>query len=318
MRGKSLLTLILLLLFFGTAQARFVEVPGPLTPITKGLPAKSLEQRWQEADANFNKTQTAAFASTSAMVTASNSVYLQIGNLYRTSGRWFAGDAGKAEYIIVPVNDYTGTPDELSDFTVNSGTAVAVLQRNGVINYAQFGATPDDIIDDTASINRANAVLRTLMQSPAYQTIKVFMPSGAYVANGSLDFTNIRITSGQESGFWEISAYGAVVTSHATGKVAVDFMKSSGVKLSGLTVIGHGTDTPKIGIQVARGDSGTASINKLEDVKTDGKFSLAALYNMGSERFSADHCLFNNRDTSLSSYVYIADGRNMFDAQSDY
>lgn len=74
---------------------------------------------------------------TVALMTAKN---LAAGQLVETSGYNTPGDKGAAKYLIKTAAEFGGTPNELSDHTLNNGN-IAVLQIGIVINPAQWGVS---------------------------------------------------------------------------------------------------------------------------------------------------------------------------------
>ena len=75
---------------------------------------------------------------------------LKEGQFVETGGYYTKGDAGQAKYLIVAAQ----AADGYGDHTLANGT-VAVLQSSGETNVKQFGATGNNVADDTMAIQAA-------------------------------------------------------------------------------------------------------------------------------------------------------------------
>ena len=193
------------------------------------------------------------------------------------------------------------------------GTNVqAKLQQ--VVSVKDFGAAGDGVTDDTAAFNAAFAWLRTtkVVGEPIYAG-SLTIPPGVYKCEDSINATDLR------GGSWSVEADGAVIESHATGKVALDMFYTRFGNIRGLTIVGDSTNTPAAGIAIGRDTSGVAcDVLFFENVSTQGHFSIAAFYNYASETTTFNHCRFYNEDDGANSYCLGIDGTYKLAVPSDF
>ena len=203
-----------------------------------------------------------------------------------------------------------------------NGSAAWLRNQSGEISVKWFGATGDGITNDTEAINAAADYIRQSVKLiGGGRGVLLRFPEGTYRVRGSLNFTNIR---GSRGIYWGLEGSNANILGECTGKPVFDFMRSQSGSMRGFNIEGSETFKPRCAIQLARGAysaKGSPEVSDnftLELIRTSGSFSLAALYNFGSERFFAYSCTFTNGDASEDSYSLVIDGRNKFGAVSDY
>lgn len=250
---------------------------------------------------------------------------LSVGQKVRTLGYYAPGDGGGNEYEIVAAG--TGTDDGGSFIDLTGSGLQAKGYFGGVINVKKFGARADYLFssqsgtDDTTAINNAFQLIRDAARAVGHDLINrmLIVPPGNYYVT-SINFTDVKVTAaGTPQGRVKIMGYGARFISGASGKIVVDMTNTLGVALAGPTVIGLDSSPPRIGIQLARGQSRISSDrNFIDDVVVSGSFTLASFYNYASERFHCSDSQFNNNYNDPNAYAYLLDGRNRFDVQSDY
>lgn len=76
-------------------------------------------------------------------------------SLFVTKGYYSNDDGGGAIYLIQSAVNYGGTPDELSDHTLDNGRVAALQLSGGRVSPLQFGAKTGVDNDSTASIHAA-------------------------------------------------------------------------------------------------------------------------------------------------------------------
>jgi hypothetical protein len=243
-------------------------------------------------------------------------------SFYAANGTYTLSVSG-AQAQTVTLLDYTDVST-----AVPSGSATVLGEDGGTVkrfNIAQavpvtyFGVVGDGSADDTDALNLAGDWLRDqIAAAGGNHAVKLILPYGlSIITEGGWNLTNIR--SGTSDGLWSIENHGATITGHCTGKPVLDLMRSLGGTVRGVHIIGDSTNRPRMGIQLARGTTGeSADLIKLEDVKVEGYHTLAALYNMASERFLAHRCSFINMYAGAECFAVVIDGRNKYAAVSDY
>lgn len=183
-----------------------------------------------------------------------------------------------------------------------------------MINW--FGAIGDDDgtgsgTDNTAAINACAVMYRYLVKfinpngplathNPHYdQNMSIGANSGAYYCSGSINFS----TNGgnYDAGIKNVDFdIGAIIVSGASGKAAVDICGVFNARYNNVTIFGLPSSTPAVGLLCAR--AGTANPNpsagahNFSGLRIIGEYSVAGLYEYGSEinRYDAT-CYFNNK-----------------------
>lgn len=214
---------------------------------------------------------------------------------------------------------------QISNVTYNQGSTGAVTRTlddklQDYVSVKDFGAKGDGVTDDTPAFNlffayirdRANFGQITPPNTVEDGAIAGYIPAGRYLCNSSINAVNIRgmgVT---------IHADGATIHSKATGKAALDLIGSRWITIKGLKITGDQTQTPRTGFQYGRRIvAGYSSDNfQFHRCKTDGYFSLTAVYNLASE--TDDHLHPEYYNSATNGYCVIIDGNNYHGATSDY
>lgn len=110
-----------------------------------------------------------------------------LGDHVRTLGYYSSGDGGGAHYTVVKASEYTGSPDEIGDHTLNSGK-IAVLSTSCPVHPKSFGAVGDGVADDRAALLAADSVGPIKLQDGTYRIASntTFVNEVSYVSGGSL------------------------------------------------------------------------------------------------------------------------------------
>jgi len=192
----------------------------------------------------------------------------------------------------------------------------------------RYGGDPLGVLDSTTAINNALAVYRAAPNFTSFTGLTtnanhehgqsfVIGPAGKYKTTGTLFFgadddTGEDYNDQVKNLFFEP---GFTIWCQATGLIAVDMAGGYNMRVTNLTVFGHPTNTPLIGIFCAR--SGTASPNpsagdhQFVNVRLIGGYDLAAYYNYGSELNKWTNCEFRNPKTGADASVYITTNNAM-------
>lgn len=133
---------------------------------------------------------------------------LSVGQSVRTLGYTVAGGVGAAPYIVVDPAQFSGTPDEQGDHTLDNGQ-ILVLQTGNVKDISQYGAALDGVADDTAAMTAAIAKLTDgdtllipkgiagLSSADGQVRPPTGLPSGSTPVKFTIDgLSNITITGG--------------------------------------------------------------------------------------------------------------------------
>jgi hypothetical protein len=189
------------------------------------------------------------------------------------------------------------------------------------INVMDFGASGDDIHDDTVAINNALAFARTLTSGkngPYAATFgpyaHVVFPSGhRFRISGTLNFTGFQ-TDGLD-----IDGMGSSIDCHATGQTCVDAIGSNGLRFDSFHIVGDANDMPRIGMQIGRTDTYlTADNHTFYALTIVGQFTFAALYNFAAETTTFIHPELWNFSGRAGSYALVQDDYNHFGVASSF
>jgi len=189
------------------------------------------------------------------------------------------------------------------------GSSITVTFGAGSINSVcpeWWGAKGDGTTNDATAINAMFAVAR----SDAIRKI-AFKGESIYRVNSGINMTSMRA--------WGVivEGNGAIIHGFTTGKMVVDMLDSYGMTVYNLNVFGGATDTPSYGIAHGRGISGQdATQIKFVNVYCTGNYTIAAIYNGGSEIASYDTCNFFNSE--VGGYALYLDSRNEAHITSDF
>jgi hypothetical protein len=120
---------------------------------------------------------------------------------------------------------------------------------------------------------------------------------------------------------WAVEFTGVAIEGRATGKTILDMLGSRFGRTVGLHIIGDLTNKPAQGIQYGRLER-TVSADNLQfiNIKTSGRFTRTAAYNLASETEYWEHLeLYNGEDgDDTGGFCHIFDGNNTFGAITDF
>lgn len=203
-------------------------------------------------------------------------------------------------------------PTEIPPFTLNDPAEGFDVSTINVLDYA---ADNTGAKSASAAIAAAWLDVKEALNTTQRMVSVVFkIPPGIYLANETVNLT----------GLWawnvRIEAAGAVIVagSALTGKPIVDMTGLRGVTCDGLSIYGGNSVMASCALLLGPGQDETCGNNRFSSLKTDGYFSKAAVWNIGSETTLWDFCYFQNRAEGVDKYAYIADSLNRFGAASAY
>jgi hypothetical protein len=178
--------------------------------------------------------------------------------------------------------------------------------NGAVVNVLDFGAVGNGTTDDTAAIQ---AAINSINVTNGGGT--VFFPNGVYKTTSMLTipWTGSAITLQGTGGGDQTPDGGATVILGAHGQDAIlNLQGSVSVVVNDMTFKGQVAATfPKTGIIQGRNGAGSAGWHTFNRVYINGKFSVAALYNVASEGNSYFDCFFYVDSTSTATKVlYLA------------
>lgn len=188
-----------------------------------------------------------------------------------------------------------------------------------LINVQDFGAIGDsttglDGADDTVAINAAFNWLRANTQPLNENGPQYFVnfPFGGYRTTAPINATGIR------NRVWGIKGPGVLYADFTGGNV-LDTTFSRFPHLYDFHVETAAGAIPAIGILAARESNlFVADDYEWDNVHVVGTFSLACVFNYGSEDFAGENCHYLNNSASTSAYCEAQDGTNALGASSTF
>ena len=216
----------------------------------------------------------------------------------------------------------TGTATGGRIIAHNSLDISFVLRTSFRLNVKQFGAKGDKTTDDSARIQEAIDYYKTLVKNGAWigngptfnphneHGVELYFPFGIYKTLSSLWF-GLDDDAGEDydDGCKNIVAdFGAVINSHAAGKLAMDFSGVQNVRMIGLTLFGDKTNAPAAGFFLARSGNNmpnpSAGNHRFTDVAVLGNYTVASVYNYASEINTWSNCnIKNSKAASACSFI---------------
>lgn len=183
----------------------------------------------------------------------------------------------------------------------NSGGVAAhtgYIGATGVINPLEFGALGNNDTntgaDDGAALQAAFSALVSAVNASAFgsATVILDLQGRSYKTTVPLGVCNI-------SGFsWQVR--NGTIWGHCTGKAVIDASGSRGGCWSNVTIRGDATNTPSVGWQASRVNSGFYGANQNIDrdlfikMHLAGHFSVTSHYALGQESATYLQCSFWN------------------------
>ncbi len=205
-------------------------------------------------------------------------------------------------------------------FTVPNGTAGLSPSQyaKSVTDVRYYGAKCDGVTDDSAAFNAATAAIRAgVVQSgtaawPIGALGRLKAPQGTCLIKETVNFTNLY-GAGFVADLW-----GTSFLCQTNGTPCVDATGTGQASILGLTVYGSPTNSPNIGLVLARitNNGIGADHNVVEHPTITGYFTLAPYYNRSSETTIVSHGWFYNQQAN--AYGAIFDGSNYFNFQSAF
>jgi hypothetical protein len=195
-------------------------------------------------------------------------------------------------------------------------TTVQAKLREISFSVVDKGADPTGIASSAAAFSLVWQQVLSTRTAPSannsYVTLVVDIPPGVYLIDESVNWTGLLT--------WNVHvrAHGAVVIGKVAGGNVIDMTNTRGLHIHGLEVYGDATDKPACGILLGPKNTDACGNNAFHDVKVQGYFSVAAVWNIGSETTPAYNSYFANSDAGAAAVGYLADGRNAFGAASAY
>lgn len=219
----------------------------------------------------------------------------------------------------------TATGFELVDASSASGETVTATGSTTartlssrfaeILNVKDFGAIGDGVTDDTSAVNAAFTQLRALVDESSITAYSyfVYFPPGSYRVTSSVNATSLRNRK------WGIIGPGQILGDFTSAYPILDLSDSRWGGLRDLFVMGASGKTPGTGILFARKSGGDVSdVFFLENVVVYGTFSVACLYNYGSEDMTGLHVQCVNLSSSASTYCAVFDGTNSLSVTSPF
>jgi len=238
----------------------------------------------------------------------------------QTSGFLTAGDGGGGKW---KRTSGTGSPSEspeargLPSLTNANGDVFDYVYEE-VVNLSCLGMNESDSCGTI--VNIGYQMIRDSYTFLAALTIPQ-MPL-SITANPGFYFTNDSINAQLLTGTgWVVDFSGVAIEGRTQGKTVLDMLGCRFGRTIGLHIVGSDTLKPAIGIQYGRLEQNTSADNlQFINIKTSGRFTRAAAYNLASETEYWEHLeLYNGEDGDDSGgYCHIFDGNNTFGAITDY
>jgi len=138
----------------------------------------------------------------------------------------------------------------------------------------------------------------------------LYLPKGYYVTKETLNLAGlgygqtIRIVG---------DGLGSVIVGETNGKPIIDMTATGMVSMSHIRINSRNAN---VGILHGRSGGGSAGCCHFEYVRMDGEYSLACVYNVGSEVNRHFNCYFSNH--AKGGHGYIFTGKNYWNVESPY
>lgn len=297
---KKLLTLLMLLA--GAAQAAVYQYNGDVTTIRGDAIGAAMVKVYKAGTDSL-----ATLYSTAALGYSGNPVYTDSYGRYR-----FYAAPGRYDITISGVNVVTYTIEDIY---------IAGDETSYQFNVKNFGAVGDGVTDDTAAIQAAADSMKSYAHysevtqtSPiaALKSAELYFPPGDYLITDPIFLgTAGQVwpdTANYDKAANKVSGFGASIIAQTGGEPALDLTGAMNMEIRGLTIIGSTTNSPNIGLLMSRGGTVTphnasAGNHRFFQVTTAGNFTLAAVYNYGSEVNKWEQCYLTNFAGKATIYM---------------
>ncbi len=204
----------------------------------------------------------------------------------------------------------------------SGGTAAPSAIASGitkVFDVRAYGAKCDGTTDDHAAWQSAiNAAAALTPVSTTPLSAKIFgCGSGQSVITTTLNFT--AFNGSPYAGALTVDMSGTCLIGKTAGTPVIDALGSRYIQWDHLCITGSATSTPNIGIQIGRtGNNISADLHYFNRPVVVGNYTFASVYNLASETVTFDDAYWENKQSTGTPYVYVADGYNHFNATSAF
>lgn len=180
-----------------------------------------------------------------------------------------------------------------------------------ILDVRDFGSNVGTGGDDGEAFNAATAYLRNLGSSATAYFIGV--PGGV-----TLNLETPGNASAIRNIVWGIVGPGKI-NLKTNGQPGIDFTHSRYPAIRDLWLHGDSAAPPNVGVLLARrSDGAVADKFRFWDVAIEGEFTLASLFNYGSEDFYANDLICWNARNDAAAYCAILTGYNSHGVTSPY
>lgn len=242
-------------------------------------------------------------------------VYLNPATIYRAQLYTAGGSLLEDTDPYVPVPSVVPTQAQIGGSLypeIAAETAVGATIVNSWFPYFcvdRYGTnTTPGTTDMTNAWNYATAAA---MQSGGEVT---YGYSSEYLVTGPINCTNN--TSANQPGITirglgvQTADNGYGVLAKHTGVAVFDCTGNDSIKLQDLAIRTDNSTFPQTGVLFARNSSKGSLLNRMWNVKIQGKFSVACYYNYGSEDEVIEGCYFANMNTAANTKAVVVTSNN--------
>ena len=190
------------------------------------------------------------------------------------------------------------------------GGTSQVFGKEFVMN--EMGIKCDGRTDVSNDINRVFSIVRYLANDRTRADL-VVLPSGDCLIESPIDLTYLKEKS------LIVEGKSTRLLGAGIGTPVINAIGSEFLLLNNISIVGLQNKSPMIGLLIGR-SSDTMHDNadniQINNLKTSGYFSLAAVYNLNSETTTFFHAVLVNESLNPHSFVLIQDGINHFNLKS--